>query len=353
MKRSMLPPSRTTLRNRLLRAINRGRRARVMEVTVEPPSLLRRMFLSGWVNVVGMVFGKMDGGGDEGLGRSQALEWELVLKARHVPCRVRKSRGLEQWGVFVQPWFQERAVGELRLYMDENQPVPKPSVLPAPRPGELGPTLVLMACLSIFYAWYSTPHPSLDLYAPRWLAAGSAHAEAILSGQWWRLLTALTLHADGPHLAGNVLIGGVFIILACRVLGSGLAWLLVIASGASGNLLNAMVLGASHNSIGFSTAVFGAAGVLSGIRLAEGSGTGIRRALVPVGAGLGILAILGAGGENTDLGAHLFGFVSGVALGLPSGFIVVRKGRPCRMLGGVLLTVAAGAPLVAWWLAML
>lgn len=333
-------------------AIRRVASRRTEESIDARPALLRRVFSPSWESIVSGVTGQA------GLRRERALEWELVLQARHVPCRLVRSGGQEpdQWAVQVQPWFLERALGEIRLYLQENQPVPEPLMLPPPRPGELWPTAFLMLCMLAFHAWWTSAHPGLNLFASRWLAAGSAKASAILDGEWWRLATALTLHADGPHVVGNVIIGGVFIVLACRVLGSGLAWLLVMASGIGGNFFNALVLGPPHDSIGFSTAVFGAAGVLAGVRVAEGrghtQGKGLRRALVPVGAGLGILAMLGSGGENTDLGAHLFGFVAGVVMGLPGGLLALRRGRPGRVAGGVLLAVAVCLPVAAWVLAL-
>ncbi|MBU1611758.1 MAG: rhomboid family intramembrane serine protease [Proteobacteria bacterium] len=308
------------------------------------PSLLRRVFSPRWVNLVPEVDGRAS------LGRVELLDWELVLQARHLPCRTRRVGDME-WMLLVQPWFLDRAAEEMRLYQAENQPVPTPPMLPPPRPGELWPTVFLMLLLLAFHAWYTSPHPGIGVYAQDWLKSGSAQSEAILSGEWWRLITALTLHADGPHVVGNAVIGGTFIVLACRVLGNGLAWFLVMASGVGGNYCNALFHGASHDSIGFSTAVFGAAGVLAGARVAEGRGAGIRRAVIPVGAGLGILAMLGMGGGNTDLGAHIFGFMAGLGLGFPAGFLAVRQGRPPRLVAGLLFATALAAPILGWWLA--
>jgi hypothetical protein len=45
-------------------------------------------------------------------------------------------------------------------------------------------------------------------------------------------------------------------------------------------------------------------------------GTSFRGRVAPLIAGLGLLAYTGTAGENTDLGAHLFGFIAGFALGL-------------------------------------
>jgi rhomboid protease GluP len=41
-----------------------------------------------------------------------------------------------------------------------------------------------------------------------------------------------------------------------------------------------------------------------------------RSRIAPIVAGLGLLAFTGTAGENTDLGAHLFGFVAGFGGGL-------------------------------------
>lgn len=327
------------------------------------PSFLHRVFVPRWESLGRAVSGQ------EVLSRKTALRWELVLQARHLPCRLRRVEEAQEqggdvqvqsgdvqmqgWNVQVQPWFLERATEEIRLYIEENRPTPEPPVLPPPRPGELWPTMLIMLTLLTFHAWYTSPHPGMNLYTSHWLAAGSAKAEALLNGQWWRLFTALTLHGDGPHVVGNVAIGGVFIVLACRVLGGGLAWVLVMASGAVGNGINALVLGPPHDSIGFSTAVFGAAGVLVGVRMAEGHGGRFRRAAIPVGAGLGILAMLGTGGVNTDLGAHLFGFLAGLGPGMVGGWYAIKHGRPSRFIEGALYVLALGTPVVAWWVAFL
>src|SRR6185369_4433376 len=110
-----------------------------------------------------------------------------------------------------------------------------------------------------------------------------------------------TLHADLTHLLSNVTIGGIFIILLCRELGSGLAWSLLLGSGALGNLVNALVQAPTHRSVGASTAVFGAVGILAAISMVRYRHHLQRRWFIPVAAGLALLAILGTEGKNTDL----------------------------------------------------
>ena len=46
----------------------------------------------------------------------------------------------------------------------------------------------------------------------------------VLDGQWWRTITALTLHSGLAHLISNLVFGCAFGGLAAHSLGSGLAW---------------------------------------------------------------------------------------------------------------------------------
>lgn len=304
------------------------------------------------------------------LSHKEAKLWALVLSSRNVPHRMRRLPASEGGGyvVEVQKWAADRAVREITLYFEENQPDWRGAALPDLRPvSGFEPTLVGLALLLLFYVMYHRVYPGLGVYPRLWLEIGSANGSAILSGEWWRTATALTLHADGPHVVGNAVIGGVFIWLVSRRLGGGTTWLLTILSGVLGNLVNTLVLGVHHDAIGFSTATFGAAGLLAAITPfgvgggVHGFGSGeitrrlvrfVSNALIPFGAGLGLLAMLGAG-ENTDLGAHLFGFLSGVALGLVAGIFTTRRGLPGPAVEGWMYLSALCIPVAAWTLAWL
>jgi membrane associated rhomboid family serine protease len=139
------------------------------------------------------------------------------------------------------------------------------------------------------------------------------------------LITALTLHADVVHLAGNVILGGGIIHLLSKVVGTGLGWALIFMTGVSGNFLNVVFHRSQHLSVGFSTAVFGAVGLSCGLEIIRRRR--LKGALVALGAGLGLLAMLGTGGERVDLGAHLWGFAVGVALGVGTSFWRQSAGR--------------------------
>ena len=99
-----------------------------------------------------------------------------------------------------------------------------------------------------------------------------------------------------------------------------------------------------------STAVFAAVAMLAAFTWRRGywRGTPWRSRIAPVIAGLGLLAFIGTGGENTDIGAHLLGFCAGFATGL--GF--ARRLAPATLRNTRLQRGCAAAALgmvVAAW----
>jgi membrane associated rhomboid family serine protease len=139
----------------------------------------------------------------------------------------------------------------------------------------------------------------------------------IRAGEWWRVVTALCLHGNGMHLLNNLAFGAVFLLLLTQVLGPGMTALSVLATGMAGNALNALVRMPDHTSIGASTAVFGAVGLLAALKQDWRSGRAFTslRDWAPLAGGVMLLAFLGFSEGQTDILAHVFGFVSGVCLG--------------------------------------
>ncbi len=283
--------------------------------------------------------------------KSLAQSWALVLDSRSIPCCIEPAGA--GWLLLVPEHQWESACREVRLYEEANRNWPPPQPVARQLVENTLPTVSVLLLLATFYnltlLGFSMPERGiLDLYE-----LGTAHAASIKNGQWWRLVTALTLHAGPVHLLSNLTIGGTFIILLCRELGSGLAWSLLLASGTIGNLINAWVQSPAHRSVGASTAVFGAVGILAAISTMRGRQNLRRRWFIPVAAGLALLAVLGTEGKNTDLGAHLFGFSFGTIFGIGAEYLVGKFGRPG---GGVsfLLAALSGTVVVgAWWAAIL
>ncbi len=154
-----------------------------------------------------------------------------------------------------------------------------------------------------------------------WTEFGLLDARAVLErGDVWRLLTALFLHADVGHLVANA-VSGIFVFAAVlATLGRWRGWMSIALAGVVGNLMAAIVNHAGvYRSLGASTAVFGALGLLTGsaIRLVHRGNHPFRwRSLfVPVAAGLTVLGLYGAGDQRVDVVAHVTGFAAGLILG--------------------------------------
>jgi membrane associated rhomboid family serine protease len=274
----------------------------------------------------------------------------LTLEARAIPFQVEAVD--DGWQLLVPAEAFTQAQEEVLLFEEKNRNWPPPLPPAPPETDNLLITLSVLFLIAIFHNLTQLDLDYLNLSNADWISRGNADAGAIVAGQWWRAVTALTLHADGLHLLGNLTIGGGFIVLLCRTLGSGLAWSLLLASGTFGNLLNAWVQSPRHHSVGASTTVFGAVGLLAAINLLYNRQNLRRRWYLPLAAALALLALLGSEGENTDLGAHLFGFAVGIGLGLATGSLHSGKGRPGAGLNALLALACIGLVIGAWWAAL-
>jgi rhomboid protease GluP len=248
--------------------------------------------------------------------RELADEWALVLMSQGLHPNVRHDAGT--WVLSVPLEEAAPAAAAVASYLHEN-PAPLER---EPEPGDadwLGgdgdglPAALLVSASLIAFFLVTGPRDA----EVAWFAQGSADAAKLVGGEWWRSVTALTLHADLVHVLSNAILGALLLSALCSMLGSGLALSLVLLSGALGNALNAALQAGQHVSVGASTAVFGALGILAAFAIVRRRRIGERgrRLVVPVAAGLGLLAMLGTGGERVDLWAHLLGFVAGTAVG--------------------------------------
>ena len=243
--------------------------------------------------------------------RRRCADRALVLASVQIPYEL-VDDGLS-CALVVPAEHSPRAVDELRLYDEENPP-PQPVtrrriVYQDALPGVVA--YVLVVCGVAWMAGYS-------FFDSNWFAAGRVDGTLIREGEWWRTVTALTLHSGVRHLLGNLVFGVFFGIFAGRLLGSGVAWLSIVVAAALGNTANTLLLESTHRSVGASTAVFAALGLLAGYvwrgRLMAQDRWPTR--FGPVVGGLALLMFTGTGDENTDIGAHLMGFVCGFATGM-------------------------------------
>jgi rhomboid protease GluP len=247
-----------------------------------------------------------------------AEEWELALLAQGFSPGLSWTR--DGFVLSVPEEEVERALIGLAAYERENPPKLHENDDPV-EPPNLVAGAGIAGVLLLFFFITTMEHPAVP-----WFERGSADADRILLGELWRTVTALSLHANLAHVLSNAIGITIFIAALSSILGPGMALALVLLAGASGNLVNALLHGSNHVSIGASTAVFGAVGMLGGLDLARRGRKNVpkRRAWVSVAAALALLAMLGTGGERVDILAHLFGFLFGGVFGLLFALVIPR-----------------------------
>ncbi len=271
--------------------------------------------------------------------RRRLDRWITVLNSKGISNKTEKdSFG---WFLLVPENMVAAAELEIELYEKENIP-------PPPEPEKLVFTvnkalfLIVPILLVAFhlYAGY-TDHPY------NWLDHGRTSAELIVKGEWWRAVTALTLHGDIKHVLSNAVLGSIIIYGLARLIGPGMAWTLTLFSGFAGNMLNAYFYELFHNSIGASTAVFGAIGVIGAIQFFSKFRYRRIKAWVPFAAALGLLAALGSS-ETTDIMAHFFGFASGTFAGFVFGFLFRGIELPGKFTQAAASFFALAIIIISW-----
>ncbi|MCF8023922.1 MAG: rhomboid family intramembrane serine protease [Desulfobacteraceae bacterium] len=241
----------------------------------------------------------------------------LILKASNIPFRVRSDgRG---WGVWVQPRDYRRARNAVEHYFRENRGSGPETDLPAAVQDHGYAGIWAAALIAVVYAAVARTGAMQTVWSDFGASAGS-----IMDGEVYRIVTALFLHADSAHLLGNMVGLAVFATAVCHVAGWGAGIFMVLFAGAAGNLVNASIYETGHLSIGASTAVFGAVGILSGYQFFRKRKSSRQRggAWLPLACGLALLGFLGTG-EHVDLTAHLFGFMVGILAGI--GYALANK----------------------------
>ncbi len=271
-------------------------------------------------------------------------EFSLVLEAKGIEHEMRESEGT--WLLAVEPLMARPAYDEISRYSLERS-VPR-SVPDSTEPfsgaavGAIGYAVVLL--LTAYCA-------GIGLFGADWLSVGAL--DAGLAREWWRALTALTLHLDQEHLLGNLLFGVVAGMGAGRLLGPGVAWASILGAGALANTVEMLISPLDHRAVGASTAVFAALGLVAGLAWRQRLTQRQRRwyVLAPLIAGVSLLTLLGAGSEHVDVLGHALGFLFGIGI----GWLYARTGIPRDRGRGLQIAAGAGAALLvctAWVLAL-
>ncbi|MFH2122347.1 MAG: rhomboid family intramembrane serine protease [Pseudomonadota bacterium] len=277
-----------------------------------------------------------------------AASWSLVLSAVQIPHHIHCTDN--SWQLWVNTDHELRAIYELESYFSENKDWPPPPPHPDNdfTPLLQPPTLLLIGTLILFFSITGVWEDH-----SRWFIQGEGNGQRILQErEWWRLVTALTLHANTAHLLSNCFIGGWLIHFFCRITGTGLGLFSVLFTAGCGNLINVLLHGPDHTFVGFSTAVFAVIGMLAVLtHRARKKVTGYHF-FIPIMAGTALLALLGSSGEHTDLGAHLFGLLSGLISGHMLGSEPLHSMRHSLAVQCIFFFLFLSLLLSSWMLAL-
>ena len=244
------------------------------------------------------------------LTHDQADAYGLVLASSGLWFSVKQTAdGREIW---VAASSRQKALNLITEYIRENQHVVLTDEPETPQHKKIYTGLwasVLLLVCHIVSNMANTPDTFIKLY-------GSS-ASDILNGEVYRTVTSLMLHSGYVHLVGNMAGLAIFGTAVCNLTGRGAGWLMILLTGIIGNLVNAVLFKYGHISIGASTAVFGAVGILTAYQFYSKIRMPGRRkkAWIPLAGGLVLLGLLGSG-VRSDLTAHLFGFMAGIGLGM-------------------------------------
>src|SRR5882724_4713577 len=271
-------------------------------------------------------------------------EYGLVLAATGIEHEVRETG--DAWVLTVPPPLVYRAYEELSRYsVERSVPRSTPSLIEPFTGAAVGALGYAVILLGTAYC------AGIGLFGADWLSLGALDAAA--GHEWWRVLTALTLHLDQEHLMGNLLFGMVAGMAAGRLLGPGVAWASILGAGALANYAEILIAPAAHRAVGASTAVFAALGLLAGLAWRQRLTLRERRwyRWAPLIAGICLLTLLGAGNAHVDVLGHALGFLFGVGVGWIYARAEIPRDRGTRLQ----LVTGAGAALLvgaAWLLAL-
>jgi membrane associated rhomboid family serine protease len=296
------------------------------------------------------------------------MDWSLVLVSQGIEATI-DSDPEQGWGLIVAANDSQRAIKTLRQYHLENRSWPWRRARSDSRASFDWTSLAWIFLIVVFY-W-------LEGHRSGFRDAGVMDAAAVSHGEWWRLFTAVFLHADPAHLAANAGVGLLLLGLVMGRYGTGVGALAAFLSGVGGNVLTWLIYG-THRSLGASGMVMGCIGLLAvqsiselfrrrvtapvpdAVRSAssESNMPGRRPALQSkyphalkyVGSALAggamLFAYLGLSPES-DVLAHFGGFVSGILLGAALALIPhVAQRTVLNVCAGVLLSLLV---ILAWW----
>ncbi len=273
--------------------------------------------------------------------KRQALDWSLALVSQGIESILDHSADAG-WGLLVDEPEHARACAVIQQYRRENARWPWQHKLFTPDISFDWGSLAWVFLIGAFF-WLSGQIAGFR-------DGGLMKSSLVSQGEWWRLVTAIYLHADVAHLASNAVIGFVLLGLAMGRCGTGIGLLAALLAGAGGNVASWLAYPGDHQGLGASGMVLGCLGLLAAQSFPElkRHPKAIKLAVSGVAAG-GMLFVLLGLSPGTDVVAHLGGFVGGLLLGTLLAFWPqLARNTAANLTAGA---VFSALTVIAWWLA--
>ncbi len=274
--------------------------------------------------------------------KHQAMDWSVALLSQGIESTV--HRDADQWHLRVPPERYPDALAILEVYQKENPRwIWRPSARSSTLLFHYG-ALGWCALMVFIEVWSRARGPALR-------DAGLMSSLAVQQGEWWRLFTAMTLHADLSHLMANLTTGTVLLGLAMARWSAGPVLLAAWCAGALGNLASLFLYSGPHLGLGASGMVMGALGLLATASRPDRESIPVPGLLIRGLLGTVLLFILIGVNPTSDVVAHVGGFAGGLVLGLVLGWLPERLlHQPAVSLGAA--AVAAATLIWTWALAL-
>ena len=273
------------------------------------------------------------------------MDWSLVLVSQGIETVIDWSEDGTGWGLVVASQDHEPALSAIRQYHLENRHWPWRQQ--TRWPGFLFDWGSVIWCLALVLFYWFGETRMVDLRSN-----GAMDNAAVSSGQWWRLFTAITLHADLPHLAANVSIGIVLLGLTMGRYGTGVGLLAALLAGAGGNVAGLIIYHGPHRSLGASGMILGCLGLLAAqsLSLWRQHPIATKYVVSSVLGGIMLFVLFGLT-PGTDIVAHLGGFVTGLLLGGILAFVraSILHNPKTNLVSGLLVALLL---IVTWSLAL-
>ncbi len=273
--------------------------------------------------------------------RQDAMDCSLALASQEIICEIsRQETTPHLYQLTVAETDHPRALETIRSFREENLHWTWRRPLAKARLDFCWQSLT--CCLALGAFGY------LPQIRPAVLTNGILDSSLVFEGEWWRPVTATMLHRDIAHLFSNLSAGFVFFGLAMGRYGAGIGLLAILLTGIAGNLFGLAFRTEPYLGLGASGAVMGALGMLGphAAGLLRQNKQAWRILIVGL-MSVAMLFVLFGLSPDSDLIAHLGGFLTGIAIGTALSLLPETE---CKKTHWNLLShIAALAVLLYTW----